>query len=116
MISVTSSQGKSFWCGLWWTSSPTTSPSSDCTCSGGCRILPWVENTWPIANPALGDFLGLEKFRQVANDARNAPEKENAFRQFHLNQWVRQATRWMPMHLYDASAGTVWQHPDQERG
>lgn len=76
---------------------------------------PWDEETWRIANPALGDFLSLEKFRQAANDARNAPEKENAFRQFRLNQWVRQATRWMPMHLYEACPGDVWSHPDEAR-
>ncbi|CAM4138638.1 terminase TerL endonuclease subunit [Nocardiopsis rhodophaea] len=76
---------------------------------------PWDEATWEIANPALGDFLSVEKFRQAANDAKNAPEKENAFRQFRLNQWVRQATRWMPMHLYEACAGDVWDHPDRAR-
>ncbi|MEE2040191.1 terminase large subunit [Nocardiopsis sp. CT-R113] len=76
---------------------------------------PWDEATWKIANPALGDFLSIEKFRQAASDAKNAPEKENAFRQFRLNQWVRQSTRWMPMHLYGENPGTVWAHPDQAR-
>ncbi|WP_160051279.1 terminase large subunit [Nocardiopsis sp. FR26] len=76
---------------------------------------PWDEATWKIANPALGDFLSIEKFRQAASDARNAPEKENAFRQFRLNQWVRQSTRWMPMHLYGENPGEVWSHPDQAR-
>lgn len=76
---------------------------------------PWDEANWKVANPALGDFLSVEKFRQQASDARNAPEKENAFRQFRLNQWVRQATRWMPMHLYKECAGDLWLKPDWAR-
>src|SRR5690606_27901523 len=76
---------------------------------------PWDEANWKFANPALGDFLSLEKFRQAASDARNDPQKENAFRQFRLNQWVRQTTRWMPMHLYKACAGELWLKPDWAR-
>lgn len=76
---------------------------------------PWDEKTWKVANPALGDFLSIEKFRQQAQDARNAPEKENAFKQFRLNMWVQQTTRWMPMHLYKASAGDLWMDPQWGR-
>lgn len=76
---------------------------------------PWDEKNWYHANPALGDFLSLEKFRQAAQDAQNDPAKENAFRQFRLNQWVRQTTRWMPMHLYKKCAGELWMDPEWGR-
>ena len=66
---------------------------------------PWDESLWPDANPALGDFLSLKALQQEAQEARNDPRKENAFRQYRLNQWVQQATRWMPMYLWTACAG-----------
>ncbi len=72
---------------------------------------PWDETNWPTANPALGDFLSLQAMREEALEARNNPAQENSFRQFRLNQWVQQSTRWMPMHLYDASAGEPWVTP-----
>ncbi|MBB5154971.1 terminase large subunit domain-containing protein [Saccharopolyspora phatthalungensis] len=58
---------------------------------------PWDERNWPKANPALGDFLSIRSLRQEAEEAKNDPSKENAFRQYRLNQWVQQAHRWMPM-------------------
>jgi phage terminase large subunit-like protein len=65
-------------------------------------------------NPGLprypGDpeaFLSLQALREEANEARQNPVKENAFRQYRLNQWVSQTTRWMPMHLWDACPATV---------
>ncbi|MFE0021919.1 terminase large subunit [Amycolatopsis sp. NPDC059021] len=68
---------------------------------------PWDEKNWPLANPALGDFLSIRSLRQEAAEARNDPSKENSFRQYRLNQWVQQAHRWMPMHLYRQCTGTV---------
>ena len=76
---------------------------------------PWDEKNWFHANPALGDFLSMEALRQEALEAQNDPATENAFRQFRLNQWVRQTTRWMPMHLYKASAGDLWMDPEWGR-
>lgn len=72
---------------------------------------PWDEKNWPFGNPALGTFLSLQTLRDEAVEARNDPSKENSFRQFRLNQWVAQASRWMPMHLYDASCGDLWLNP-----
>lgn len=68
---------------------------------------PFDERNWFHANPALGRFLSIEELRAEALEAKNEPTKENAFRQFRLNQWVSQVSRWMPMHIYDASAGMV---------
>lgn len=76
---------------------------------------PWDEANWPHANPALGDFLSWEAMRQEALEARNDPAAENSFRQFRLNQWVAQSSRWMPMHLYRAAAGDVWPTPAWHR-
>jgi phage terminase large subunit-like protein len=73
---------------------------------------PWDETNWAYANPALGDFLSLDALREEAVEARNDPLKENSFRQFRLNQWVSQASRWMPMHLWDDCVGDLWLKPD----
>lgn len=74
-----------------------TSPKAD----------PFKERNWRFANPALGDFLSIQALRDEAIEARNNPRKENSFRQFRLNQWVRQITRWVPVELWDASASMV---------
>jgi phage terminase large subunit-like protein len=72
---------------------------------------PWDERNWKYPNPALGTFLSVQSLRDEALEARNDPSKENAWRQFRLNQWVSQSSRWMPMHLYDASSGELWLTP-----
>ncbi len=76
---------------------------------------PWDEKNWHFSNPALGQFLSIQSLRDEAQEARNDPSKENAFRQFRLNQWVSQSTRWMPMHLWDACTGELWPRPDWRR-
>lgn len=65
------------------------------------------ERNWPWANPALGDFLSLEALREEASDAKDDPTKENAFRQYRCNQRVTQVTRWLPLHVWDGTAGMV---------
>lgn len=67
----------------------------------------WDERNWRWANPALGQFLTIESLRKLASDAKVTPSKENGFRQYRLNQRVSQVTRWMPLHLWDGSAGMV---------
>lgn len=76
---------------------------------------PFDERNWRKVNPALGSFLSVQALRDEATEARNDPAKENAFRQFRLNQWVSQASRWMPMHLWDATTGELWLRPDWRR-
>ena len=68
---------------------------------------PWDEANWAVANPALGSFLSAETLRQEALEARLEPAKENAFRQYRLNQRVSAVTRWLPIFTYDSSAGMV---------
>ena len=68
------------------------------------------ERNWFIPNPALGDFLSLEEMRRMAVEARNDPVAELSFRRFQLNQTLSSEVHWMPMHLWDACAGTVYGH------
>jgi phage terminase large subunit-like protein len=75
---------------------------------------PFDEGNWRWPNPALDTFLDREALRRAATEARNQPEKENGFRQFRCNQRVSQVTRWMPLHLWDASRGLVV--PEQLKG
>lgn len=73
---------------------------------------PWDEANWAHANPALGSFLSVAALREEALEARNDPTKENAFRQYRLNQRVQQVTRFIPIHLWDENAGEVWPNPE----
>ena len=57
--------------------------------------------TWKKANPSLGITVAIDKVRDACESAKQNPGEENAFRQLRLNQWVKQAVRWMPMHLWD---------------
>lgn len=59
------------------------------------------EANWYHANPALGDFLNINILRDEAKEAALKPQAQNAFRQFRLNQWVSQTSRWLDMRLWD---------------
>lgn len=75
---------------------------------------PFDERNWKWPNPALDSFLDRSSLRKAATEARNEPEKENGYRQFRCNQRVSQVTRWIPLHLWDASRGLV--DPEQLKG
>lgn len=68
----------------------------------------WTDpKTWKKANPSLGETIGIEKVRDACNSAKQNPGEENSFRQLRLNQWVKQAVRWMPMIAWDKCAFDV---------
>ena len=68
----------------------------------------WTDpKVWKKANPSLGITVGIDKVRAACESARQNPDEENAFRQLRLNQWVKQAVRWMPMEKWDACAFAV---------
>ena len=68
----------------------------------------WTDpKVWKKANPSLGITVGIDKVRAACESARQNPGEENAFRQLRLNQWVKQAVRWMPMEKWDACAFAV---------
>jgi phage terminase large subunit-like protein len=55
------------------------------------------EAVWRKANPNLGVSPKLSFLQSEFKVARQNPRKENRFRRYYLNQWVEQATRWIPM-------------------
>ena len=68
----------------------------------------WTDpKVWKKANPSLGETIGIDKVRDACNSAIQNPGEENSFRQLRLNQWVKQAVRWMPMAAWDKCAFTV---------
>lgn len=70
----------------------------------------WTDpEVWKKANPSLGETIGIDKVQAACESARQNPGEENAFRQLRLNQWVKQAVRWMPMAKWDACAFAVFE-------
>ena len=62
----------------------------------------WTDpKVWKKANPSLDKTIGMDKVVAACNSAKETPGEENAFRQLRLNQWVKQAVRWMPMEKWD---------------
>lgn len=69
---------------------------------------------WKKANPSLGITVGIDKVQAACESAKQNPSEENSFRQLRLNQWVKQAVRWMPMDKWDKCAFAV--NEDDLRG
>lgn len=62
----------------------------------------WTDpKVWAKANPSLGHTITIDKVREACESAKQNPAEENTFRQLRLNQWVKQAIRWMPMEKWD---------------
>ena len=53
------------------------------------------------SQPVLGITVGIDKVKDACESAKQNPGEENSFRQLRLNQWVKQAVRWMPMDKWD---------------
>lgn len=68
----------------------------------------WTDpKVWLKANPSLGEIIGMDKVETACESAKQNPGEENSFRQLRLNQWVKQAVRWMSMDKWDACAYPV---------
>ena len=68
----------------------------------------WTDpKVWKKANPSLDITVGIDKVKDACESAKQNPGEENAFRQLRLNQWVKQAVRWMPMEKWDKCAFAV---------
>lgn len=68
----------------------------------------WTDpEVWKKANPSLDITVGIDKVEAACESAKQNPAEENSFRQLRLNQWVKQAVRWMPMDKWDACAFKV---------
>lgn len=62
---------------------------------------------WRKANPSLGETVKEEYIARECKRAQETPAYENTFRRLHLNQWVRQETRWLPLAAWDACGADV---------
>jgi phage terminase large subunit-like protein len=68
----------------------------------------WTDpKVWKKANPSLDITVGIDKVKAACESAKQNPGEENAFRQLRLNQWVKQAVRWMPMEKWDKCTFSV---------
>jgi len=68
----------------------------------------WTDpKVWKKVNPSLGITVGIDKVKAACESAKENPAEENSFRQLRLNQWVKQAIRWMPMEKWDKCAFQV---------
>ena len=75
----------------------------------------WTDTeVWKKANPSLGITVAIDKVKQACEQAQQSPGEENSFRQLRLNQWVKQAVRWMPMEKWDKCSFTT--NPEQLEG
>lgn len=59
------------------------------------------EKVWYKCNPSLGITIDIESMRDSCRMAKETPLLENTFRQLHLNQWVKQSSRFIPMRYWD---------------
>ena len=60
------------------------------------REMNWKSpEAWRAANPGLGKSVTLEYLKDTCQTAQNNPAREQSFRQYHLNQWVESAARWI---------------------
>lgn len=82
---------------------------------GAAQEDDWTDpKVWKKANPSLGITVGIDKVRAACESAKQNPGEENSFRQLRLNQWVKQAVRWMPMDKWDRCAFAV--NPEELEG
>lgn len=72
---------------------------------------PFDERNWKWPNPGLDDFKTRASMREEKLEAENDPTKENSFRQFQVNQRVQQATRYVPLVLWDRCVGETIPSP-----
>ena len=77
----------------------------------------WTDpKVWKKANPSLGITVGIDKVKAACESAKQNPAEENSFRQLRLNQWVKQAVRWMPMEKWDRCAFATSEDDLEGRG
>jgi phage terminase large subunit-like protein len=62
---------------------------------------------WERINPGLKAFGNIEEFQGKFDDAIRSPLEENTFRQYRLNQWTEQESRWLSLDEWLQCAGEV---------
>ncbi len=66
------------------------------------------EKSWKMANPALGEIIRWEDFRNDYRRAMENPATENTFKRLRLNIWTDSQTRWLPTDIYLRAHGTTF--------
>lgn len=61
------------------------------------------EKVWLKANPSMPEIISIETVREACEIAKQSPADENFFRRMRLNDWVKQESRYIPMHDWDKS-------------
>ena len=67
----------------------------------------WNEKNWYKANPNLGVSVKIDDLRQKALKARENPAALNSFLCKHLNMWVSQEVRFIPMDHWDKGSLSI---------
>lgn len=65
------------------------------------------EKNWLKANPSMGHIIDIKRVRVAFKEAKEIPAKENLFRRLRLDQWVKQAVRFIPMEFWNKCNGKV---------
>lgn len=55
------------------------------------------------ANPNVDVSVSFDWLWQKVLEARQMSSRENSIKRYHLNLWTEQATRWLPLHLWDSN-------------
>jgi phage terminase large subunit-like protein len=63
------------------------------------------ERNWPLANPSIGLSPTLHFLRGEHAKVAGNPRAEAEFRCYHLNQFMEQMQRWLPLRKWDACPG-----------
>ena len=58
-------------------------------------------STWAAANPTYPTSPKHDYLVAECRKAQRLPRLENDFKRYHLNLWVEQTTRWIPMELWN---------------
>ena len=68
----------------------------------------WTDSkVWPLANPALGDFLRWDDMESAIAKAVSTPTEEHSVRRLRLNQWVASETKWLDLLAWEKCGGLV---------
>jgi phage terminase large subunit-like protein len=87
---------------------PSLDPSRLVVIHAAPKEADWqAEETWALANPALGDYLDPRILRDEARKAEANPAAERAFRQFRLNQQSQRAGRAVDLDRWGAAPASV---------
>lgn len=62
--------------------------------------------TWRKANPNLGVSVKEDYLAEQCRAAENKPSYLNTFLRYHLNRWVEQTERWIPVEAWNACDAT----------